>query len=242
MARNQAGGHAISGDDATGGDPTGAPRPFHRPGRYADLTAHLDGLHEDHAADHRAEIAASTAAVVIAQGRARESGAEPEDFVALADRVGLDTLTSLWRDAGPGTLPGALWVLYVVRQWCRSDTPGVVRLWRAGEPLAPAEVVVAGVGADAGEDEVVAFADAALRGVYDGEVDVALERVASFLRVVAMGRRWFADASGADPVDVVAGPALGRDGVGLDDAADRNDHAAADLALAADRWRAGTLR
>jgi hypothetical protein len=232
----------VWGDQISGDDGEAPRRPFHRPGRYADLTAHLDDLHEDHSAGHRAEIAASTAAVVIAQGRARETGARPEDFVALADRVGLDTLTSLWRDAGPGTLPGALWVLYVVRQWCRTDSAGVVRLWRAGEPLAPAEAVVAGVGAHAGPDELVAFADAALRGVYDGDVDVALERVASFLRVVAMGRRWYADASDADPLDIVVGPALGRDGVGADDAADRNDHAAADLALAATRWRAGTLR
>ena len=217
-------------------------RPFHRPGRYADLTAHLDGLHEDPSADHRAEIAASTAAIVIAQGRARESGARAEDFVELADRVGLDTLTSLWRDAGPGTLPGALWVLYVVRQWCRADADRVVRLWRAGEGLAPADAVVAGVAPGAGVDELRAFADAALTGVYDGDVDVALERVASFLRVVAMGRRWFADASGVDPADVLAGPALDPDGVGRDDVADRNERAASDLALAAARWRSGTLR
>ena len=162
--------------------------------------------------------------------------------MALADRVGLDTLTALWRDAGPGTLPGALWVLYVVRQWCRADTEGVVRLWRAGEGLAPADAVVAGVAADAGVDQLRRFADDALTGVYDGDVDVALERVASFLRVVAMGRRWFADSSGVDPADVLAGPALDRDGVGRDDAADRNEHAAADLAVAAARWRAGTLR
>ena len=235
------GGHEITGHDGDAASSADG-RPFHRPGRYADLTGYLDSLQDDHSPDHRAEIAASTAAVVIAQGRARESGARAEDFVALADRVGLDTLTALWRDAGPGTLPGALWVLYVVRQWCRADAEGVVRLWRAGEHLAPADAVVAGVAADAGVDELRVFADAALTGVYEGDVSVALERVASFLRVVAMGRRWYADASGADPAEVVAGPALGRDGVGRDDVADRNERAAADLALAASRWRAGTLR
>lgn len=178
---------------------------------------------------------------MIAQGRARESGSRPEDFVALADRVGLDTLTSLWRDAGPGTLPGALWVLYVVRQWCRADGDQVARLWAAGEGLAPAEAVVAGVSAAGGADALRTFADDALTGVYAGDVDVALERVAAFLRVVAMGRRWFADASDARPGDVIGGPSLDRHGVGTDSVADRNERAAADLTLAARRWRAGTL-
>lgn len=178
---------------------------------------------------------------MIAQGRAQGSGARAEDFVALADRVGLDTLTSLWRDAGPGTLPGALWVLYVVRQWCRSDTVRVARLWRAGEGLAPADAVVAGVASVSGPEDVVAFADAALAGVYSGEVDVALERVAAFLRVVAMGRRWFADATDVTPADVTEGPALDRTGVGTDSAADRNERVAAELAAAAGRWRNGTL-
>src|SRR3954449_13282014 len=111
----------------------------------------------------RAEIAAATAAVVVQAGRSPGDG---DRFVALADRVGLDTLAALWRDADPVSLPGALWALYLLRQWCRSAGEEVTRLWRSGEPLAPAEVAVAGVGDYADVAAVQRVADAVLTGVY----------------------------------------------------------------------------
>ena len=82
--------------------------------------------------------------------------------IDLADRIGLDTLAELWRDADPVSLPGALWALYVLRQWCRTDAEEVTRLWRAGEALAPAEAAVAGVADFADADAVRAVADAVL--------------------------------------------------------------------------------
>jgi hypothetical protein len=199
------------------------PRP-HRPALFADLTEMIDAA-GGASTTTRAEIAAATAAVLVQAGRSPGDGAR---FVALADRVGIDTLAALWRDADPVSLPGALWALYLLRQWCHTDGDEVTRLWRAGEPLAPAEVVVAGVGDYADIAAVQRMADAVLGGIYQADLAVALERAAAFFRVVAAGRR----SLGGD-----AHHAL--DGVDL---AERNDRAAAALSAAAKRWRAGTLQ
>jgi hypothetical protein len=167
--------------------------------------------------ESRAEVAAATAAVVVRAGRSPGDG---DRFVALADQVGLETLAALWRDADPVSLPGALWTLYVLRQWCQTSGAEVTRLWRAGEPLAPAEAAVAGVADFADAPAVQRLADAVLAGIYQGDLAVALERAAAFFRVVAAGRR-----------------ALDED----ERLALRNDRAAAALSAAAAHWRAGTL-
>jgi hypothetical protein len=199
-----------------------APRP-HRPALFADLTDMIDAA-GGATGSSRAEIAAATAAVLIQAGRAPGDGAR---FVALADRIGLDTLAALWRDADPVSLPGALWALYLLRQWCQSDGDEVTRLWRAGEGLAPAESVVAGVGEYGDVTAVRRTADAVLAGVYQGDLAVALERAASFFRVVAAGRR------SLGPAEQYA-----LDGADL---AERNDRVAAALSAAAAQWRSGTL-
>lgn len=202
------------------------PRP-HRPARFADLTELIDAFGGDPSPDTRAEIAAATAAVVVQAGRA--PGADPgERFVALADVVGLDTLAELWRDSDPVSLPGALWTLYVLRQWCHADADTVVRLWRAGEPLAHADAAVAGLPDYADADAVRVFADAVLGGIYQRDLAVALERAAAFFRVVAAGRH----AVGNDADDDPDGEAK---------LAGRNERAATSLAAAARLWRAGTL-
>ena len=198
------------------------PRP-HRPALVADLTEMIDAAGGT-ATSSRAEIAAATAAVLVQAGRTPGDGAR---FVALADRVGIDTLAALWRDADPVSLPGALWALYLLRQWCHADGDEVTRLWRAGEPLAPAEVAVAGVGDYADLPAVQRMADAVLTGVYQGDLAVALERAAAFFRVVASGRR----SIGGTAHDALDGA----------DLADRNERVAASLSAAAKRWRAGTL-
>ena len=199
------------------------PRP-HKPALFADLTDMIDAA--GGASPHsRAELAAATAEVVVRAGREPGDG---DRFVGLADDVGLDTLAALWRDADPGSLPGALWALYLLRQWCRSDAVEVTRLWRAGEPLAPAEAVVAGVADYADPEAIQRLADSVLAGVYQGDLAVALERAAAFFRVIAAGRRTLdsGDLAGADDESELA---------------DRNDRAASALSAAAARWRAGTL-
>jgi hypothetical protein len=216
-----AAGSAAGAQPAAG---RGLPRP-HRPAPYADLTELIDTMSTSEPVS-RAEIASATAAVVVEAGRAQ---ADPSaDFVALADRVGIDTLAELWRDAEPVSLPGALWALYLLRQWCRSNGDEVALLWRAGEHLAAPDAVVAGVADFADVAAVHRVADSVLSGAYRGDFAVALERAAALFRVLAAGRRERA--------------ADGPDGQAERERADRNDRAAAGLTASAARWREGTLR
>ena len=205
------------------------PKRPHRPTPYPDLTDLIDAA-SGAAPSSRAEIAAATAAVVVAVGRSEFADVAAGDdtrFVALADRVGLETLADLWRDADPVSLPGALWALYLLRQWCHTNPEEVRRLWRGGEAIAAADAVVAGVADYADVVAVRQVADAVLGGAYRGDFAIALERAAALFRVVAAGRR------------ELAGP--GAPGAGERELAHRNDRVAADLTAAAARWRAGTL-
>jgi hypothetical protein len=203
-----------------------AGRGAHRPARYADLTELIDAAGGAEA-DSRAEIAAATAAVVVRAGRAVGVGADSGGMVELADRVGLDTLAELWRDAEPVSLPGALWALYLLRQWCHSHGEQVAQLWRAGQPVAQVDVVVAGVPDYADVESVQRVVDAVLSGAYGGDFAVALERAAALFRVVAAGRRELAGQT--------------AEGRGERELAQRNDRVATDLAAAAELWRSGTL-
>lgn len=169
------------------------------------------------------ELAATTAAAVLDAGRnGGATGADIESLVHLADNVGLDTLRALWRGAEPVSVANSLWMLYLLRSWCATDAAGIGRLWSLGEPLAPADAVVAGLNPLGDEAAIIGLADAILTGAFRGDFAVALERAASVFRVLAAGRRVL--------------------GAGDIDRADRNDRAATALATAARRWRAGTLR
>jgi hypothetical protein len=207
-------------------EPASRPR---RPALSADLIASLGSAVSAEPAS-RAELASATAAAVVSAGRAAKQSATAdasEPFLTLADRIGLETLAELWRGSEPGSLPGSLWTLYLLRTWCRDNADEVARLWRAGRPYAPADEVVAGVADDADPAAMVALADAVLGGAYRGDFAVALERAAAFFRVVATGRRESAQ--------------LGADGDEGRNRADRNDRAADGLATAALRWREGVL-
>jgi hypothetical protein len=209
----------------------------HRPALFADLTELIDAAGGTAPAS-RSEIAAATAALLVQAGR---SPGDQARFVALADQVGLDTLAALWRDADPVSLPGALWALYLLRQWCRASGEEVARLWRAGEGLAPADAVVAGLPDYADPAAAEAFGDTVLAGVYRGDLAVALERAAAFFRVIAAGRRVLGHSDHGDPDQGHPDQGETAQAVADGDLAERNDRVARALASAASRWRAGTL-
>ena len=153
---------------------------------HADLTELIDSA-GGQTPDLPSDRAASTAALVLAA--TRNGSSDPDAMVSLADRVGLDTLAALWRPAGPVSVAGALWALYLLRHWCQTDAATVVRLWRLGEPEAAADVVVAGVDARGDEAALRTAADAILTRAFVGDFGVALERGAALFRVLAAGRR-----------------------------------------------------
>ena len=135
----------------------------------------------------RALIAHETAAAIV--GQARESG-DPElvaRLVRLVDEEGVDTVAMMWSKADPLTLPGALWRLYMLREWVTQDAEAVARSYHEGVHAAHVRHAIAGVEDPPGPDEVRRLADTILRGVFSGDLAVALERAGAFCRVVATG-------------------------------------------------------
>lgn len=173
------------------------------------------------------ELAHATAAAVIQAGR-NEADVRPEQFVALADMVGLDTLAALWREAADDTLPGALWALYALRGWCRARCDLLDRWYQAGRSLSPVDDVVAGVADHADRQSALeSFSDAVLMSAYCSDFAIALERAASFFRIVALGRCELAgDAN--ESAEYAS--------------AERNVRCADALQRAAELWRKGSLR
>lgn len=134
------------------------------------------------------QIAHETAAILLHTGRASEDSAVTERLVRLVDELGLDTIADLWAQRPPQSLPGALWRLYLLREWVRRDPVGAGHDYAEGIGHAGVAAVIAGAGSPPGPTQMKELADVILRGVYAGDVALALERAAAFCRVVAAGR------------------------------------------------------
>ena len=134
------------------------------------------------------EAAHETAAVLVRTGRAAQDPELTARLVALVEQAGLSTVAELWGGRPARSLPGALWRLYVLREWVRRDPAGASADYLAGMRFTDVDHAVAGPADPPGPQEVQDVADAILTGVFDGELDVALERAAAFCRVVAAGR------------------------------------------------------
>lgn len=200
----------------------------HRPVRHPDPERLAAAPAVDFGPEPAGAGEASAWAVLTAARRDPEGHCER--FVTLADRVGLDTLAASWRGGGPGGLPSVLFALFALRHWCRADPADALRLWRAGEPVAAVDAAVAGVAPYAAHADIAAAVDAVLAGCCRGDFAVALERAAAMYRVLAAGRR---ELGATNPDDAR--------GTGTADLARRNDRTAGALAVAAQRWRAGSL-
>lgn len=209
------------------------PRPrFHRPALFDPQAA--DQLPGELDPALRSEVAHTTAAALVYRGRA-EAGGDPalvERLVRLVESEGLDTLAALWADSPATTLPGALWRLYVLREWVRRDPEILAERYRLGIDAAEVSHAVAGVVSPPGPEELREVLDAVLTGVYLGDFAVTLERGGAFCRVLATGA-----AFDADHLDLTAGDAsarLTRGAGGLLRTAEELEHAAA-------LWRIGQL-
>lgn len=197
------------------------PRKPRRP-TFRDPAA-LEALGERHDPIAQLHAAHETAAALVHVGRAADDPAVTQRLVALVDDVGLSTMADLWATRPAASLPGALYRLYVLREWVRTNPTGVAREYEAGIRFTEPNHAVAGAD-PAGPEEVVRVADEILAGVFAGDFAVALERAAAFAHVVAAGR---ADVTSG--MDAVRG-------------AGRLQAFAADLTAAAALWRADDLR
>lgn len=196
-----------------------APKP-RRPS-YQEPAA-LEALGER--SDPIAEVLAAheTAAVLLHTGHASDDPMVTARLVGLVDEMGLPFLADLWAPRPAHSLPGALYRLYVLREWMTRNDDAVAREYAAGVPAKEPDHAVAGV-EPPGPDEVRQVADAILRGAFTGDFALALERAAAFCQVVVSGRAELARHHG-----------------GLE-RAHRLQQVARDLAICARMWRAGTL-
>ena len=141
----------------------------------------------------RSELAHTTAGAIVHRARAIDDPEVVERLVRLVEAEGLDVVAGMWADSPPDTLPGALWRLYVIREWVRRDPQTLAERYRMGVAAAPVHVAVAGVAEALGPDELRRVVDVILSGVYAGDLAVALERGAAFCRVLATGAAFDAD-------------------------------------------------
>lgn len=206
-------------------------RRFHRPAMLPPDAA--DSIVGDIDPGLRSEAAHTAAAAIVHRGReGSDDDALVQRLVRLVDTEGLDTVAALWADSPPGTLPGALWRLYALREWTRRDPHTIAERYRLGVERAEVAGAVAGVAQWPGPEEIRTTADAVLSGVFRGDLDVALERAGAFCRVLATGAALDADVlapeadARATRVTRDAGALLGT---------------AEDLEHAAGLWRAGRL-
>ena len=134
------------------------------------------------------EAAHETAAVLVRTGRAANDPAVTARLVALVEEMGLSAVADLWASRPARSLPGALWRLYALREWVHRAPEEASADYSAGIRFTVVNHAVAGVAEPPGPQELTALTDAVLTGVFQGELDVALERAAAFCRVVAAGR------------------------------------------------------
>ena len=134
------------------------------------------------------EVAHETARLLVAAGR---GAADPETtarFVGLVQELGLTTVADLWSHRPARSLPGALWRLYALREWVRSDGPQASAEYHAGMTFTAVDHVVAGTAEPISPEELAATVDAIVAGVFSGDLGTALDRAAALCRVVATGR------------------------------------------------------
>ena len=169
-----------------------SPREFHKPVRRpAELFDRL------FAADDPAEVsrvAHSTAQALLSRVRADPTVDVVERLVAFTDDHGIDDIAELWSRSPARSLPGALGRLYLLQLMIHDDAATAALLFERGRvEMATVDPVVVGAPAPAGPEELVRLIDTILRGLFEGDFAVALDRAAAFCRVQASGATHLAD-------------------------------------------------
>jgi len=212
-------------------DEDGVSGDFRRPVRFGgpEFAAFEGG--QDPAQIHR--IARDTARALVERVRDSDDDELLTRVVEYTDRHGIEAIAELWARSGPATLPGALWRIYLLRTLIRQQPDETALLFQRGtEVLDTIDAAIAGAVVPAGPAEITELADRILRGVFRGDLAVALDRAAAFCRVTGAGSVSVADDR--DATDPDRASAFTRRAL-------RYSELAGDLAAAASRWRAGSL-
>lgn len=156
-----------------------------------------------------------------------------ERVVQLASGSGIDDMAELWAGSSAHSLAGQLWRIYLLHRVAEADPAGTVELFRVGLTSDPTiHPVVAGVAEPVTPQAIRRLCDTILRGVFAGDLAIALERASSYCRVMSLGA-----ASLADDRDLLD-ETHAHD---LTTRALRYATFAEDLTAGAHRWREGTL-
>lgn len=168
------------------------PEQFHRPVRRPP--AAFDNLVGSADPAEQSRIAHATASALVERARSDRSGEVTERLLAFATENGIDEIAELWSHAPARSLPGALWRLYLLQTAIRSDAALTALLYERGRvELHSPDAAIAGAPAPASPAELVELVDTILRGVFRGDLSVALERAAAYCRVQASGATYLAD-------------------------------------------------
>lgn len=169
-----------------------APRDYHRPVRRPAEVFDRFWAGQDPAEVSRA--AHSTAQALLARARNDDTGEIVDRLLTFTHEHGIDDIAELWSQAPAASLPGALWRLYLLQRTIHDDPQTAALLYDRGRiELDSADPVVAGAPVPAGPEELMSLIDTIMRGVFEGDFSVALDRAAAFCRVQASGATHLAD-------------------------------------------------
>ena len=156
-----------------------------------------------------------------------------ERVVGLASGPGLGDIAELWAGESEHSLAGVLWRLYLLRRAVASDPEAAADLFRRGTAVSVTiDPVVAGAAEPVTTDGIAALCDTILRGAFTGDLGHALDRAASYCRIMALGAADLADSRDAHDDPHAAA---------LTTRALRYSTLAQELHAGARRWRDGTI-
>ncbi|NQX12065.1 DNA-directed RNA polymerase subunit beta [Microbacteriaceae bacterium VKM Ac-2855] len=165
---------------------------FHKPTKFPSHVFEAFQGGDDPAQITR--VAHETALALLSRVRNDPDPVVIDRLVAYTDDHGIDALAELWARASATSLPGALWRIYLLRLLIRQDPVTTSYMYQRGVELSTTiDPVVAGASVPTGPAEITALADQILRGVFDGDFAVALDRAAAFCRISAAGSTSVAD-------------------------------------------------
>lgn len=182
---------------------------------------------------HISRVAHETAQALLSRVRGNPEPEIIERLVAFTDEQGIDAIAELWAQSSARSLPGALWRVYLMRTLIRQNPEDISFLFQRGTETTPTiDHVVAGAPTPAGPAEIVELADQILRGLFQGDFAIALDRAAAFCRLAAAGATSIADDS--ETVSPDRATALTTQALRLSETA-------ADLAACSYLWRMDSL-
>ncbi|MBL3685970.1 hypothetical protein D3248_03245 [Leucobacter zeae] len=206
-------------------------REYQRP--VLQPTADFDWIigSDEPGAAHR--LAQETSWALLDRVRRGADAAVVERVVGLASGTGLDDIAELWAHQGTHSLAGVLWRLYLLRRVVASDPEGSADLFRRGVGAAATiDPIVAGAAEPVTPDSIAGLCDTILRGAFVGDLGAALDRSASYCRIMALGAADLADTR--DALDDAHAEQLTTRAL-------RYSTIAQELHAGSRRWRDGTL-